>query len=76
MKITIAFCWRKASECERLAHVAQNENTEAFFLKSRDSWISVANRLGALDAEFVREVRHDEVWDDLLRSPARVARAS
>ena len=76
MKITIAFCWRKASECERLAHVAQNENTKDFFLKSRDSWIAVANRLNALDAEYVREVRHDEVWDDLLRSPARVARAS
>jgi hypothetical protein len=76
MKITIAFCWRKASECERLAHVAQDQNTEDFFLKSRDSWIAVGNRLSALDAEFVREVRHDEVWDDLLRSPKRVARAS
>jgi hypothetical protein len=76
MKITIAFCWRKASECERLAHVAQNENTRDFFLKSRDSWIAVANRLNALDAEYVREVRHDEVWDDLLRSPERAARAS
>lgn len=65
MPVTYEFCWRKATECQRLAELQPARSPAgSFFRHSRDSWIAVANDLTVLgDAKVAT---HEEVWDAIM----------
>jgi hypothetical protein len=62
MRITSEFCWRKATECHRLGEM--NAAAQEFFVKSRDSWIGIANRLAIVGDATV--THHEEAWDAII----------
>jgi hypothetical protein len=63
--MTSEFCWRKATECQRLAELEPVQSvTQAFFIHSRDSWITIANRLTVLGETQV--ATHEEAWDAII----------
>lgn len=65
MPMTSEFCWCKATECQRLAELQPAQNaTQAFFIHSRDSWITIANRLTVLGETQV--ATHEEAWDAII----------
>jgi hypothetical protein len=41
--------WRMAAECARLAQEADQKDERDFYIRMRDSWITVANRFAFLD---------------------------
>ena len=62
MKMSIDFCWNKAAECQRLAGV--DHSVRIFFIRSRNSWIELANRLAVIgDAT---RARHEEAWNSII----------
>jgi hypothetical protein len=66
MKMSINFCWNKAAECQRLAGV--DHSVRNFFIRSRNSWIELANRLAVIgDAT---RARHEEAWDSIIAGAA------
>jgi hypothetical protein len=65
MPVTYQFCWRKATECQRLADLEPAQSAaRAFFIHSRDSWIVIANRLTVLGETQV--ATHEEAWDAII----------
>jgi len=42
--------WRRAAECAKLAQGADEKDEREFYVRMRDSWITVANRYEFLDA--------------------------
>jgi hypothetical protein len=42
--------WRMAAECAKLAQGADEKDERDFYVRMRDSWITVANRYEFLDA--------------------------
>jgi hypothetical protein len=63
--MTSEFCWCKAKECQRLAELEPAQSaTQAFFIHSRDSWITIANRLTVLGEAQV--ATHEEAWDAII----------
>jgi hypothetical protein len=65
MPMTSEFCWRKATECQRLAELEPAQSAaQAFFIHSRDSWIAIANRLTVLGETQV--ATHEEAWDAII----------
>jgi hypothetical protein len=65
MPVTYQFCWRKATECQRLADLEPAQSAaRAFFIHSRDSWIVLANRLTVLGETHV--ATHEEAWDAII----------
>jgi hypothetical protein len=65
MPVTYQFCWRKATECQRLADLEPAHSAaRAFFIHSRDSWIVIANRLTVLGETQV--ATHEEAWDAII----------
>ena len=44
--MSIDFCWHKAAECHRLAGL--DNSVQNFFIRSRNSWIELANRLNVV----------------------------
>jgi hypothetical protein len=65
MPLTSEFCWHKAEECQRLAELEPAHRlTRAFFVRSRDSWIAIANRLTVLGETQV--ATHEEAWDAII----------
>ena len=65
MRMTIDFCWRKAAECHQLAGL--DGTTQDFFIRSRNSWIELANRLIAMGG--VR-AQPEEAWDSIISGPS------
>jgi hypothetical protein len=47
---TVEYAWKKAAECAARAEETADKDVRVFFLKLRDSWISVANRHELLEA--------------------------
>lgn len=41
--------WRMAAQCEKLAQEADEKDEREFYVRMRDSWITVANRYEFLD---------------------------
>ena len=41
--------WRMAAECAKLAQEADQKDERDFYIRMRDSWITVANRFAFLD---------------------------
>jgi hypothetical protein len=41
--------WRMAAQCAKLALDADKKDEREFYVRMRDSWITVANRLAFLD---------------------------
>jgi hypothetical protein len=41
--------WSMAAQCAKLAQRAEQKDERDFFIRMRDSWIKVANRLAFLD---------------------------
>ena len=62
VRMSIDFCWRKAAECHRLAGL--DDSVQNFFIRSRNSWIELANRLNAIGD--VSRARHEEAWDSII----------
>ena len=68
MRMSIDFCWRKAAECHRLA--GMDHSVQSFFIRSRNSWIALANRLAVIgDAT---SVQYEEAWDAILAGMASI----
>ena len=66
MKMSIDFCWNKAAECQRLAGV--DHSVRNFFIRSRNSWIAIANRVAVIgDAT---SVQYEEAWDSIMAGTA------
>ena len=66
MRMSIDFCWHKAAECHRLAGV--DHSVQNFFIRSRDLWIELANRLAVIgDAT---RVQYEEAWDAIISGTA------
>ena len=42
--------WRMAAQCAKLAQEADQKHERDFYVRMRDSWITVANRFAFLDA--------------------------
>jgi hypothetical protein len=42
--------WRMAAQCAKLAQDADQKDEREFYVRMRDSWITVANRYEFLDA--------------------------
>jgi hypothetical protein len=69
MRMSIDFCWHKAAECHHLAGI--DRSVQNFFIRSRNSWIELANRLAVLgDAT---RVQYDEAWDSIMAGTAGAA---
>jgi hypothetical protein len=64
--MSIDFCWRKAAECHRLAGL--DDSVQNFFIRSRNSWIELANRLNVV-GDFTR-THHEEAWDSIISGTA------
>jgi hypothetical protein len=43
------YCWRQAADCAARAGQASDDETRRFFIRLRDSWISVGNRHGLIE---------------------------
>lgn len=41
--------WRMAAQCAKLAQEADQKDERDFYIRMRDSWITVANRFAFLD---------------------------
>ena len=66
MRMSIDFCWHKAAECHHLAGI--DRSVQNFFIRSRNSWIELANRLAVLgDAT---RVQYDEAWELIMAGTA------
>lgn len=50
MGSTVQYAWKKAAECAARADETSDKDIRAFFMKLRDSWISVANRHELLES--------------------------
>lgn len=50
MGSTVQYAWKKAAECAARAHDAADKDIRLFFMRLRDSWISVANRHELLES--------------------------
>jgi hypothetical protein len=60
--MTIDFCWRKAAECHHLAGL--DDTAQSFFIRSRNSWIELANRLAVIGV--ATRVQYEEAWDSII----------
>jgi hypothetical protein len=47
---TVQYAWKKAAECAARADETSDKDIRLFFMKLRDSWISVANRHELLES--------------------------
>jgi hypothetical protein len=47
---TVQYAWKKAAECAARADQTSDKDIRLFFVKLRDSWISVANRHELLES--------------------------
>ena len=57
--------WRMAAQCEKLAQEADEKDEREFYVRMRDSWITVANRY-----EFLDVVDEHAAPSERPRSPA------
>ena len=72
MTITSQFCWHKASECQRLAKMSGGAQVQ-FFVKSRESWITIANHLVIVGN---KPVAHEEAWHAILAAQRKTGAAT
>ena len=73
MPVTYEFCWIKAKECQRLSEIEPAQDAaRAFFIHSRDTWITIANRLTVLGETQV--AHHEEAWDAIISARQSEAR--
>src|SRR5215467_12952961 len=68
MKSKSDHAWRMAAQCARLAQEADQKDEREFYVRMRDSWITVANRYAFLDIV-------DEHGTPAPLSPSRARRA-
>ena len=60
VRMSIDFCWHKAAECHRLAGL--DDSVQNFFIRSRNSWIELANRLNVVGDRYERPTLELVLW--------------